>query len=79
MDLWDYADVLWVDFCADVHIHGQVLGFTGARGELPRSSITRWEQSLRERFKEQQAVDLTNGRLVGPFPVLVFNDRPLLS
>ena len=79
MDLWDYVDVLWLDFCADVHLHGQVLGFTGVRGELPRSSITRWEQRLRERFKEQQVARLAVGRLVGPFPYRIFKNRPLLA
>ena len=78
MDLWDYADVLWLDFTIDVALHGQMLGFSGDRAALPRNHTTTWSSELREAFKAQQEQEIERGRVVGPFPNLPFPNRPLL-
>ena len=38
MDLWDFADVLWLDLLSNLHSHGMNMGFSGDRTSIQRHS-----------------------------------------
>ena len=67
MDLWDFADLLWLDLFADVHTRGINMGFSGDSGVIPKRRNAALTPTQTEDLQKTSLEDKALGRLVGFF------------
>ena len=67
MDLWDFADLLWLELFADMHTRGINMGFSGDPDLIPRRRNAVLTPTQTEDLRKTSLEDKALGRLVGFF------------
>ena len=73
MDLWHYADVLWLDMAMDVLVRGINMGYKGPRDTLIRGKNMARSSKDFDIAIETWEKDFTQGNAVGWFPEAPFD------